>query len=201
MLGAPEASASGRRCGLRQSQTRPSTTSTAPAPRNASCWPTYVSGGASDAVLACWDEAKSSEIQWCVISQMTFGSTSAERDQHAEERLAAQQQVAPPERAARQEGRQRHDDRVLGLQAEAAPEAEQHPLPRLAAHDQPHRRQQRERRRRELEERRMEEHGAAQGVGRHEPGRGREHLEPLPCAELARDRARPRPRPRRPAAS
>ena len=77
MLGAPEASASGRRCGLRHSQTRPSTTSTAPAPRNASCWTRYVSGGASEAVLACWDEAKSREIQWCVISQMTFGSRSA----------------------------------------------------------------------------------------------------------------------------
>ena len=120
---------------------------------------------------------------------MTFGSKQPERDQHAEERLAAQQQVAPPERAARQKGRQRHDDRVLGLQAEPAPQPEQHPLPRLAANDQSHRRQQRECRRRELEERRMEEHGAAQGVGRDEPGRGREHLQPLPGAELARDRA------------
>ena len=35
----------------------------------------------------------------------------------------------------------------------------------------------------------MEEHRAAQGVGRDQPGRGREHLQPLPGAELARDRA------------
>ena len=55
----------------------PWTTSNAPAPRKASCCAMYASGGESDAVLACCEEAKSSEIQPCRISQITFGISSA----------------------------------------------------------------------------------------------------------------------------
>ncbi len=113
----------------------------------------------------------------------------ADGDHDAERRLAAQQQVAAPERAAGEEGRERHDDRVLRLEPDAAPEPEQQPLARLGAHDQARRRDQRERGGRELEERRVEEHRAAEAVGRRDPGGRGQHLQPRACPELARDRA------------
>ena len=189
--GAAEASASGRSCGRRQSHTSPSSDEHgARAQEREQLRRRRSSGGESEAVLACWLEAKSSEIHSCVISQTTFGTSrpTAIRTPNAASRRSSRsrRQSAQPARKASE----RHDDRVLRLEPDAAPEPEQQPLARLAAHDQARRGQQRERGGRELEERRVEEHRAAEGVGRHDPGGRR----PAPAAGgPPRARARSRP--------